>query len=94
MTFPRTDSRAMALPRKDSRALTIVCMLAVPSFRAKQVAAEEVVVACTKLGAVRVIGLLIDPIIGVRVWYSNTIVVNVIPQAKNRRDSYKLLKGK
>jgi hypothetical protein len=42
----------------------------------------------------RVIGLLIDPIIGVRVWYSNTIVVNVIPQAKNRRDSYKLLKGK
>ena len=25
---------------------------------------------------------------------SNTIVVNVIPQAKNRRDSYKLLKGK
>jgi hypothetical protein len=40
------------------------------------------------------IGLLIDPIIGVLVLYSKTIVVNVIPHAKNSNDSYKLLNGK
>jgi hypothetical protein len=35
-----------------------------------------------------------EPITGVLVLYSRAKVVNVIPQAKNNKDSYKLLKGK
>jgi len=42
----------------------------------------------------KLMGLLIDPIIDVSVLYSKTILVNVIPQARNIRDSYRLLKGK
>jgi len=42
----------------------------------------------------RDIGLLILPIIEVLVFDSRTIVVKVIPQAKNSSDSYKLLNGK
>ena len=34
------------------------------------------------------IGLLMAPIIGVRVLYSSTTVVVVIPHAKNSKDSY------
>ena len=40
------------------------------------------------------IGLLIAPIMEVRVLYSRTKLVKVIPQAKNIKDSYKLLNGK
>jgi hypothetical protein len=39
-------------------------------------------------------GLLIEPIIGVRVLNSRTMVVKVIPQARNSKDSYRLLNGK
>ena len=42
----------------------------------------------------RDIGLLILSIIEVLVFDSRTIVVKVIPQAKNSSDSYKLLNGK
>ena len=35
-----------------------------------------------------------EPIMDVLVFDSRTTVVNVIPHAKNSRDSYKLLKGK
>ena len=39
-------------------------------------------------------GLLIEPIIEVFVFDSRNIVIEVIPHAKNNKDSYKLLKGK
>jgi hypothetical protein len=35
-----------------------------------------------------------EPIIDVKVLYSRIILVKVIPQVKNIKDSYKLLKGK
>mgnify|MGYP004368913579 CR=1 FL=1 len=40
------------------------------------------------------IGLLMEPIIEVFVFPSRMIVVKVIPQVKNSKDSYRLLKGK
>ena len=40
------------------------------------------------------IGLIIEPIKEALDLNSKIIVVNVIPQTKNNRDSYKLLKGK
>jgi hypothetical protein len=40
------------------------------------------------------IGLLMEPIMEVLVLDSKNIVVEVIPQAKKNRDSYRLLKGK
>jgi hypothetical protein len=42
----------------------------------------------------RDIGLLMEPIIEVLVLNSKIIVVKVIPQARNNKDSYKLLNGK
>jgi hypothetical protein len=42
----------------------------------------------------RLIGELVDPTIMLLYLYSNTACVNVIHQAKNKRDSYRLLKGK
>tara|TARA_B100000945_G_C20106771_1_gene468417 strand:+ start:314 stop:484 length:171 start_codon:yes stop_codon:yes gene_type:complete len=40
------------------------------------------------------IGLLMEPTIDVLLFDSRSMVVKVIPQAKNNSDSYRLLKGK